>query len=62
MLALVVIGAVAEIVLQADVPPLAEVPVARVLGTFSLIAIIVAAYIHGIQRTTIEESQQSITT
>jgi hypothetical protein len=62
VLGLVVIGAVAEIVLQADVPPLAEIPVVRVLGTFSLIAIVVAAYIHGIQRATIEGSQRSITT
>jgi hypothetical protein len=62
VLGLVVIGAVAEIVLQADVPPLAEIPVVRVLDTFSLIAIVVAAYIHGIQRATIEGSQRSITT
>ena len=62
VLGLVVIGAVAEIVLQADVPPLAEIPVVRVLGTFSLIAIVVAAYIHGIQRATIGGSQRSITT
>lgn len=48
VLALVVIGAVAEIVLQADVPPLAKIPVARVLGTFSLIGIEVTAYIRGI--------------
>ncbi|WP_071933146.1 hypothetical protein [Halodesulfurarchaeum formicicum] len=62
VLALVVIGAVAEIVLQADVLPLAEIPVARVLGTFSLIAIVVAAYIHEKQRATIEGGQRSITT
>jgi len=61
VLALVVIGAVAEIVLRADVPPLAEIPVARVLGTFSLITIVVAAYVHGIQRATTEGSQRSVT-
>ena len=62
VLALVVIGAVAEIVLQSDVPPLAEIPVARVLSTFSLIAIVVTAYVRGIQRATVEGSQRSVTT
>jgi len=59
VLALVIVGAVTETVLQADVSPLAEIPVARVLGTFSLIVILIAAYIRGIQRAPTEGSQSS---
>jgi hypothetical protein len=61
-LALVIVGAVSETVVQADVPPLAEVPVARVLGTFGLITILVAAYVRGIQRAPTEGSQSSTIT
>lgn len=62
VLALVVVGSVTEVVLQADVLPLAEIAVARVLATFSLIAILIAAYIRGIHRAPIEGSQSSTMT
>jgi len=62
VLALIVVGMVTEAVLQADVSPLAEIPVARVFGTFCLISLVVAAYIRGIQRAPTEESHSSAIT
>ena len=60
VLALSVAGIVTEeFILQRDVSPLAEIPVTRVLGTFSLITILVAAYIRGVQTATQDGSQSS---
>jgi hypothetical protein len=50
VLALSVAGTIAEeFILQGDVSPLAEISAARVLGTFSLITVLIAAYMCGIQ-------------
>ncbi len=50
VLALSVAGTITEeFMLQGDVAPLAEIPVARVLGTFSLITVLIASYMRGIQ-------------
>ena len=63
VLALTVVGMITEeFIVRGDVSPLAELPVARVLGTFCLIAIIVAAYIRGIQRATPEGGQRLLIT
>jgi hypothetical protein len=62
VLGLIVAGtATEEFVLQGDVSPVAEIPVVRVLGTFSLITILVGAYIRGVQTATHEGSQRSVT-
>ena len=62
VLALSVAGMAAEeFILQRDIAPLAEIPVARVLGTFSLITILVAAYMRGIQTATQKGNQVSVT-
>lgn len=50
-----------EFILHRDVSPLAEIPVVRVLGTFSLITIPVVAYGRGVQ-TAAEEGDQSLVT
>jgi len=62
VLALSVAGMVIEeFILQGDIAPLAEIPVARVLGTFSLITVLVAAYIRGIQTAAQKGTQASVT-
>lgn len=62
VLVLSVAGMIIEMfIFQGDVAPLAEIPVARVLGTFSLISILVAAYIRCIQTATQKENQASVT-
>jgi hypothetical protein len=62
VLALSVAGTVTEqFLLQGNVSPLAEIPVVRVLGTFSLITILVAAYMRGIQTATQKRTQVSVT-
>ena len=62
VLALSVAGTVTEeFILQGDVSPLAEIPVARILGTFSLITILVAVYTRSVRTATQEESQSSVT-
>jgi|AntRauMinimDraft_4_1070384.scaffolds.fasta_scaffold06097_1 hypothetical protein len=50
LLALTVGGvAIEAIILRQDMPPLVEIPVARVLGTIGLIIILVTTYIRGVQ-------------
>jgi len=51
VLAVSVVGTVTEeFVLRGAVAPLVETPAVRVLGTFGLVAILVAAYVRGMRR------------
>lgn len=53
VLAVSAIGTTIEtFILQGEVAPLADIPSARVLGTFGLIGVLVAAYIRGIRTAT----------
>ncbi len=62
VLALSVAGTITEeFMIQGDVAPLAEISVARVLGTFSLITVLIAAYMRGIQTAAQKETRASAT-
>lgn len=51
VLALAVGGmAVEEFVLPRNVPPVVEIPVARVLGTLGLVTVLAATYVRGVRR------------
>jgi hypothetical protein len=53
VLALSAIGTTIEtFIIQGEVAPLADIPGARVLGTFGLVSILVAAYSRGIRTAT----------
>lgn len=61
VLTLIVGGLTVEaVILHRDMPPVVEIQVARVLGTFGLIAVLVTIYIRTVKRSRRDENRETL--